>query len=146
MPKPQPQQATWAHQMSVTPPLAVTDTASHGSNRACAEMALEDVPECAGARVQAQAQRTRQRDRRRWQPTSQGMVHLAGQTAARTQQDEAPSCGGQKLHKTSAEKVLMANFFAQKFCMHPAHPLERMVSRLGGKASGSGGVQMRRYR
>jgi len=100
--------------------------------------------------VQAQAQRTRQQEQRRWQPTAQGMAHLAGQTAARTQQDEAPSCHGQKVHKTLAEKVLMMHFFAQKFCMHPAHPpvppSEHMLSRLRSTASGRGGEQMRRCR
>ena len=96
--------------------------------------------------LQAQAQRTQQQEQRRWQLTAQGMVHLAGRTAARTQQDEAPSCHGQKMHKTSAKKVLMTNIFARKFCMHPTHPAERMLSRLRSKASGRGGVQMRRYR
>ena len=96
--------------------------------------------------VQARAQRTRQQEQRRWQPTAQGMVRLVGRMAARTQQDEAPSCHGQKMYKSLAEKLLMTNLFAQKFCMHPTRPAARMLSRLRSKASGRGGEQMRRCR
>ena len=41
------------------PHLAGSDTASHGSNRACAEMALEGVPECcSGARARRERRRS----------------------------------------------------------------------------------------
>ena len=93
--------------------------------------------------MQARALRTRQQEQRRWQPTAQSMARLAGQTAARTQQKETPSCHGQKMHKTLAKKVLMANFFAPKFCTHPT---EHMLNGLRSKGSGRGDVQMRRYR
>ena len=45
MPKPQPQQATWAHRMSVPPSLDLARPFTAQIGRA-AEMALEGVPEC----------------------------------------------------------------------------------------------------
>ena len=126
----------------------VVTTAAHQAKkqRGCAPRATSGGRLLAQwGRVQARARRTQRQERRRWQATAQGAARQAAQTTARTKRNVAQSCHGQIKQKTWTGKVLVAEFFLQKFCMQQ-NQTGRMLKKLRRGGGRRDDARMRRYR